>query len=80
MTMDKESEDLEALSKEAIDLFEIGMYRKALPKFKSAVTMAEKAGDDRSATELCTCLIACHGRLHEVSGGVEWSVRRLPKS
>ena len=72
--MDKGSDDCLVVRKEATALFNAGMYRKALPKFKSAVAMAEKAGDERNVVDLYGWIIACHDRLKEVSA-VEWSVR-----
>ena len=66
--MDKGSDDLAAVKKEADALYNAGMYRKALPKFKSALAMAEKAGDEQAATALYTSVITCHDRLEEVSG------------
>ena len=66
--MDKGSDDFTALQNEAIDLYNAGMYRKALPKFKLALAMAEKAGDQQAAVDLYTGVIACHDGLGEVSG------------
>ena len=66
--MDKGSDDWTAVRKEAITLHNAGKYQKALPKFKSAVAMAEKAGDVPSAVGLYTLVIACHDRLEQVSG------------
>ena len=65
--MDKGSDDLTAVSTEAMALFDAGNYRKALPKFESALAMAEKAGDERAAVELYSWVITCHGRLDQVS-------------
>ena len=49
-------------------LYNAGMYHKALPKFKSALAMAKKAGDERNVVDLSTWIIACHVHLEEVSG------------
>ena len=65
--MDKGSDDFLVVRKEAIDLFKDGMYRKALPKFKSALAMAEKAGDELAVADMYTWVIACHASLEEVS-------------
>ena len=65
--MDKGSDDLAAVINEAIDLYNAGLYHKALPKFKSVVAMAEKAGCDQAAVDLYTWVIACHAHLEEVS-------------
>ena len=78
--MDKGSDDLDVLFNEAMALHNAGVYRKALPKFKSALAMAEKAGDEQAATALYTWIIGCHSRLEEVSGVIQWSVRRLMKN
>ena len=66
--MDKSSDDWVAMRKEAIILQEAGKYQKALPKFKSAITMAEKAGDEQATVDLYIWIIACHSRLEQVSG------------
>ena len=66
--MDKGSDDLTAVRKEAIDLYNAGKYRKALPKIKSALAMAEKAGDEQATVDLSTWIIGCHVHLEEVSG------------
>ena len=66
--MDKGSDDWKVLYNEAMALDNAGMYRKALPKFKSALAMAEKAGDDRSVMDLYMWVIVCHVYLEEVSG------------
>ena len=65
--MDKGSDDCLVVRKEAAALFAAGMYRKALPKIKSALAMAEKAGDEQAAVDLYTWIIACHVFLEEVS-------------
>jgi hypothetical protein len=65
--MDKGSDELTAVTKEAAALLKAGMYHKALPKIKSALTMAKKAGDGQAATALYSWIIACHERLGEVS-------------
>jgi hypothetical protein len=66
--MDKGSDDLQAVGNDAITLHNAGMYRKALPKFKSAVAMAEKAGDEQAAADLYAWVILCHDGLGQVSG------------
>jgi hypothetical protein len=66
--MDKGSDDLAAVRKEALAVFNAGIYRKALLKFKSALAMAEKAGNEQEAVDLYTWVIACHANLEEVSG------------
>ena len=66
--MDKGSDDLDVLFNEAMALHNAGVYRKALPKFKSALAMAEKAGDEQAAVGLYEWVIACHDRLGQVSG------------
>ena len=66
--MDKGSDDFEAVRKEAITLHNAGKYQKALPKFKSAIAMAEKAGDEQAAVDLYTLVIACYSALGQVSG------------
>ena len=69
--MDKGSDGWENLFEDAISLYNAGMYQKALPKFKSALAMAEKAGDEQEAVALYTWVIGCHDGLGEVSG-VKW--------
>ena len=65
--MDRGSDGWENLFEDAISLHNAGMYRKALPKFKSALAMAEKAGDDRTVFDLYGWIIVCHLYLEEVS-------------
>ena len=66
--MDKGSDDLAVVRKEAMDRYNAGMFREALLKFKLALAMAEKAGDDQSVMGLYSWIITCHGHLGQVSG------------
>ena len=50
--------------KGARDLFEEGMYRKALSKFETALTAAP---DEESIIRVRFCIIVCHARLQQVS-------------
>ena len=65
--MDKGSDDCLVVRKEAAALFAAGKYRKALPKIKSTLAIAEKAGDEQSAMVMYMWIIACHANLEEVS-------------
>ena len=65
--MDKGSDDFTVVEKEALALHKAGMIREALPKFKTALAMAEKAGDDQSVLNLYTGIITCHSLLGQVS-------------
>ena len=66
--MDKGSDDLTVVTKEALALFNAGKYRKALPKFMLALSLVEKAGDEQEALHLYTWVIGCHAHLAQVSG------------
>ena len=50
--------------KEASDLFDAGMYRKALSKFEMAFTVAQ---NDESIIRVRLWIINCYERLKEVS-------------
>ena len=61
--MDKSATFSEAL-KEAMDLFDVGVYREALSKFETALTAAP---DERSIIAARSWIIICYERLKEVS-------------
>jgi Tfp pilus assembly protein PilF len=61
--MDKSAPFLKAF-KEAMGFFDEGVYRKALSKFETALTAAP---DEKSAIAARSWVIACHGRLEQVS-------------
>ena len=61
--MDKSATFSEA-SKEASDLFQKGLYRKALSKFETALTAAQ---DEESIFAVRSWIINCYARLEEVS-------------
>ena len=50
--------------KKATDLFDAGMYRKALSKFETALTAAQ---DDDSIIDARLCVIDCYQRVEGVS-------------
>ena len=61
--MDKNATFLEAF-KEADDLFDAGMYRKAISKFETALTAAP---DEESMIDARFLIIDCYERLEQVS-------------
>ena len=61
--MDKSASFSKAI-KEADDLFEKGLYRKALSKFETALTAAP---DEESIIGVRSRIINCYARLQEVS-------------
>ena len=61
--MDKSATFLKAF-KEADNLFDVGVYRKAISKFKTALTAAQ---DEEIIIGVRFCIINCHERLEEVS-------------
>ena len=61
--MDKSATFLKAF-KEASDFFDAGLYRKAISKFKTALTAAQ---DEESIIGVRFCIINCHERLEQVS-------------
>ena len=61
--MDKSATFSEAC-KDGRDLFDAGMYRKALSKFETALTAAQ---DDESIIRVRLWIINCYERLKEVS-------------
>ena len=63
-TMD-DSESFSEACKDARDLFDAGMYRKAPSKLKSTLTASP---DERSIVDVSLWAIRCHEWLEEVSG------------
>jgi hypothetical protein len=61
--MDKSAPFLKAFE-EASDLFDAGMYRKALSRLETALTAAP---DDKSIIDVRFWIVNCHERLREVS-------------
>ena len=61
--MDKSAPFLKAF-KRAMDLFKEGVYRKALSKFETALTVAQ---NEESIIGVRLWVIRCHERLEQVS-------------
>ena len=55
--------------KEAADLYGKGLYRKALPKLKKALTGPL---NEESIIGVLLCVINCHNGLKEVSIAAQW--------
>ena len=65
--MNEGGNEFDALMSEASRLFGTRSYREALAKYKSALAMAQKSGDERQAIQAHMSIISCHDRLGEVS-------------
>ena len=59
--------EMSGLKYEAAASFELGNYRVALSKFKSALAVSQKNGDQVDAVDVHLLMIRCHEALHEVS-------------
>ena len=67
--MDQGSDNWFSTFEQGDALLDGGMYRKAISKFEAALTARQKIGDDKeSVVAIHRRIIACHGRLEEVSG------------
>ena len=64
--MDKDAYDLVHLIRVAVDLYNGGSYREALSKFKVALVMSEKAGNDGMTVDVHTWIITSYDRCREV--------------
>ena len=66
--MDKDSDHWISTSKQGDALLNGGMYRKAISKFKSALTALQKIGhDEKNVFAIQQRIISCHEGLEEVS-------------
>ena len=65
--MSEGGNEFDALMSEANSLFHTYSYREALAKYKSALAMALKSGDERQAIHVYKFIIGCHACLGEVS-------------
>ena len=66
--MDKDSDNWISTFEQGDASFDGGMYRDALPKFKTALTALQKIGhDEKNVFAIQQRIISCHEGLEEVS-------------
>ena len=72
-SMDKGSNNFDAILKQGDASFVAGLYRDAISEFETALTAQQQLGiDEKDTFAFHRRIIACHGRLGEVSIVAQW--------
>ena len=64
--MEEDRDDLEVLLNAAEALYDDELFREALPKYKAALLIAKKSGDEAATLSAYMRIIECHDDLEEV--------------